>query len=378
MVNNKEMNFDKIIGDAKSVAIAGHVRPDGDCLGSSLGVYNYILENYPGVQAKVYLEQVPETFKFLKNSDAVCFPGDDEPVYDLFICLDCGDIKRLGPSAKVFESARRTFCVDHHMRDDDFADGNYVREGASSTCELLCELMDMGRISKAVAECLYTGIVDDPELVDRLEKAGVEYNHTIPDRSSMIISMLINFVLPLVLVWGLLSLFMRRMGGSGGGILGVGRSASKAYVTKDTGVSFKDVAGQEEAKESLQEMVDFLHNPQKYVHIGARLPKGALLVGPPGTGKTLLARAVAGEAHVPFYSLAGSDFVEMFVGVGASRVRDLFSDAEKNAPCIIFIDEIDAIGKSRDSRYGGGNDEREQTLNQLLSEMDGFDSSKSH
>lgn len=222
----------------------------------------------------------------------------------------------------------------------------------------------------------YTGIVDDPDLVTRLEKAGIDYSHTIPDRSSWIISTIVNFVLPLVLVWGLLSLFMRRMGSSGGGILGVGRSASKAYVTKDTGVSFKDVAGQEEAKESLQEMVDFLHNPQKYVHIGARLPKGALLVGPPGTGKTLLARAVAGEAHVPFYSLAGSDFVEMFVGVGASRVRDLFSDAEKNAPCIIFIDEIDAIGKSRDSRYGGGNDEREQTLNQLLSEMDGFDSSK--
>ncbi len=222
----------------------------------------------------------------------------------------------------------------------------------------------------------YTGIVDDPDLVSRLEKAGIDYSHKIPDRSSWIISTLINFVLPLVLVWGLLSLFMRRMGGSGGGILGVGKSASKAYVTKDTGVSFKDVAGQEEAKESLQEMVDFLHNPQKYVHIGARLPKGALLVGPPGTGKTLLAKAVAGEAHVPFYSLAGSDFVEMFVGVGASRVRDLFSDAEKNAPCIIFIDEIDAIGKSRDSRYGGGNDEREQTLNQLLSEMDGFDSSK--
>ena len=222
----------------------------------------------------------------------------------------------------------------------------------------------------------YTGIMNDPFLVERLEEAEVKYTHKIPDRSGAIISAILNFGLPLLLVWGLLSLFMRRMGGSGGGILGVGKSASKAYVTKDTGVTFKDVAGQEEAKESLQEMVDFLHNPQKYAQIGARLPKGALLVGPPGTGKTLLARAVAGEAHVPFYSLAGSDFVEMFVGVGASRVRDLFNDAEKNAPCIIFIDEIDAIGKSRDSRYGGGNDEREQTLNQLLSEMDGFDSSK--
>ncbi len=222
----------------------------------------------------------------------------------------------------------------------------------------------------------YTGIVADPYLVERLEEADVKYSHTIPDRSGTIISAIVNFVIPLLLVWGLLALFMRRMGGSGGGIMGVGKSASKAYVTKDTGVTFKDVAGQEEAKESLQEMVDFLHNPQKYARIGAKLPKGALLVGPPGTGKTLLARAVAGEAHVPFYSLAGSDFVEMFVGVGASRVRDLFNDAEKNAPCIIFIDEIDAIGKSRDSRYGGGNDEREQTLNQLLSEMDGFDSSK--
>lgn len=222
----------------------------------------------------------------------------------------------------------------------------------------------------------YTGLMNDPFLVERLEESGIKYTHKIPDRSGAIIAAILNFGLPLILVWGLLSLFMRRMGGSGGGILGVGKSASKAYVTKDTGVSFKDVAGQEEAKESLQEMVDFLHNPQKYAQIGARLPKGALLVGPPGTGKTLLAKAVAGEAHVPFYSLAGSDFVEMFVGVGASRVRDLFSDAEKNAPCIIFIDEIDAIGKSRDSRYGGGNDEREQTLNQLLSEMDGFDSSK--
>lgn len=169
--------------------------------------------------------------------------------------------------------------------------------------------------------------------------------------------------------------FMRRMN-KGGGMMGVGKSRAKAYIQKDTGITFKDVAGQDEAKESLQEVVDFLHNPGKYTTIGAKLPKGALLVGPPGTGKTLLAKAVAGEARVPFFSLSGSEFVEMFVGVGASRVRDLFEEAKKNAPCIIFIDEIDAIGKSRDSHYGGGNDEREQTLNQLLAEMDGFDTSK--
>jgi len=184
--------------------------------------------------------------------------------------------------------------------------------------------------------------------------------------------------LPLILFWGLMMLIMRRMGGKNGtgGVFGVGKSNAKIYIQKETGVTFKDVAGQEEAKESVVELVDFLHNPKRYTDIGAKLPKGALLVGPPGTGKTLLAKAVAGEAGVPFFSLAGSDFVEMFVGVGASRVRDLFKEAQKMAPCIIFIDEIDAIGKSRDSRYGGGNDEREQTLNALLAEMDGFDSSK--
>ena len=221
----------------------------------------------------------------------------------------------------------------------------------------------------------YTGIVSDPELSDRLLAAGVKFKQDIPDKSGTFLSIILSYGLPLLIVWIFLGFLMRRMGGRGG-VMGVGKSNAKVYVQKETGVTFKDVAGQDEAKESLQEVVDFLHNPGKYVKIGARLPKGALLVGPPGTGKTLLARAVAGEAHVPFFSLAGSDFVEMFVGVGASRVRDLFSDAEKNAPCIIFIDEIDAIGKSRDSRYGGGNDEREQTLNQLLSEMDGFDSSK--
>ena len=219
----------------------------------------------------------------------------------------------------------------------------------------------------------YTGIVVDPFLTDRLTEAGIDFKSQVPDRSGAMVSGFIGYVFPILLVCGLTYFLMKRMGG--GGVMGVGRSNAKVYVQKETGVTFKDVAGQDEAKESLQEVVDFLHNPAKYSRIGARLPKGALLVGPPGTGKTLLAKAVAGEAHVPFFSLAGSDFVEMFVGVGASRVRDLFREAEKNAPCIIFIDEIDAIGKSRDSRYGG-NDEREQTLNQLLSEMDGFDTSK--
>ncbi len=237
------------------------------------------------------------------------------------------------------------------------------------------EIVPKGEGNPLMRVMYYTGIVYDPDLPDRLLSSGVKFSHSIPDRSGAILSAILNFGLPLLIVWGFLYFLMRRMGGRSG-LMGVGKSNAKVYVQKETGVTFKDVAGQDEAKESLQEVVDFLHNPQKYVKIGARLPKGALLVGPPGTGKTLLARAVAGEAHVPFFSLAGSDFVEMFVGVGASRVRDLFGEAEKNAPCIIFIDEIDAIGKSRDSRYGGGNDEREQTLNQLLSEMDGFDSSK--
>ena len=221
----------------------------------------------------------------------------------------------------------------------------------------------------------YTGIMDDPTLTDRLLKAGVQCTKTVPDNSSYLILNIVANVLPLVMIGFIFYFFMRRMG-SGGGVMGVGKSKAKVYGEKETGVTFQDVAGQDEAKESLQEVVDFLHNPKKYREIGAKLPKGALLVGPPGTGKTLLAKAVAGEANVPFFSLAGSDFVEMFVGVGASRVRDLFKDAQKQAPCIIFIDEIDAIGKSRDSRFGGGNDEREQTLNQLLAEMDGFDTSK--
>ena len=226
----------------------------------------------------------------------------------------------------------------------------------------------------------YTGRVADDELVPTLKKAktsegkSIEIKAAIPDNTSTWIFNILSFIVPLILLWVLLAFVSKKMGGSMG--MGVGKSTAKVYVEKSTGVTFKDVAGQDEAKESLQEVVDFLHNPKRYTDIGAKLPKGALLVGPPGTGKTLLAKAVAGEAGVPFFSLAGSDFVEMFVGVGASRVRDLFKEAQKMAPCIIFIDEIDAIGKSRDSRYGGGNDEREQTLNQLLSEMDGFDTSK--
>lgn len=226
----------------------------------------------------------------------------------------------------------------------------------------------------------YTGRVADDELVPTLKKAktsegkSIEIKAAIPDNTSTWIFNILSFIVPLILLWVLLAFVSKKMRGSMG--MGVGKSTAKVYVEKSTGVNFKDVAGQDEAKESLQEVVDFLHNPKRYTDIGAKLPKGALLVGPPGTGKTLLAKAVAGEAGVPFFSLAGSDFVEMFVGVGASRVRDLFKEAQKMAPCIIFIDEIDAIGKSRDSRYGGGNDEREQTLNQLLAEMDGFDTSK--
>jgi cell division protease FtsH len=220
----------------------------------------------------------------------------------------------------------------------------------------------------------YTAYINDEELLPLLKAHEVEIDGEVADSTAVIVYNILSFIIPLVLLWVLLSFLMKRMGGSMG--MGVGKSNAKVYVEKSTGVTFKDVAGQDEAKESLQEVVDFLHNPKKYTAIGAKLPKGALLVGPPGTGKTLLAKAVAGEAGVPFFSLAGSDFVEMFVGVGASRVRDLFKEAQKAAPCIIFIDEIDAIGKSRDSRYGGGNDEREQTLNQLLAEMDGFDTSK--
>jgi len=226
----------------------------------------------------------------------------------------------------------------------------------------------------------YTGNMNDDQLIEELEEAneryGLKYSRRVVDNRSSILESILSLVLPFVLIYIVMWFLFKAISKNSGGVMGFGKSNAKIYVEKSTGVTFKDVAGQEEAKESLYEIVDFLHNPAKYTRIGAKLPKGALLVGPPGTGKTLLAKAVAGEANVPFFSLTGSDFVEMFVGVGASRVRDLFKQAQQHAPCIIFIDEIDAIGKSRDSHYGGGNDEREQTLNQLLSNMDGFDSSK--
>ncbi len=257
-------------------------------------------------------------------------------------------------------------------------DNGNVKSVEFDSYEIDYKLVDDGHKDYDIT--YYTGRVADDELVPTLKKAktsegkSIEIKAAIPDNTSTWIFNILSFIVPLILLWVLLAFVSKKMGGSMG--MGVGKSTAKVYVEKSTGVNFKDVAGQDEAKESLQEVVDFLHNPKRYTDIGAKLPKGALLVGPPGTGKTLLAKAVAGEAGVPFFSLAGSDFVEMFIGVGASRVRDLFKEAQKMAPCIIFIDEIDAIGKSRDSRYGGGNDEREQTLNQLLAEMDGFDTSK--
>ena len=233
-----------------------------------------------------------------------------------------------------------------------------------------------GNMMGKSGETYYTGYVDDDEnLIPYLKEHNVEINRQISDNSGVLLSILITYVLPVIIMLIVLSFLFKKIGGAGGP-MGVGKNTAKVYVQKETGVTFKDVAGEDEAKESLVEVVDFLHNPGRYAGIGAKIPKGALLVGPPGTGKTLLAKAVAGEAHVPFFSLTGSDFIEMYVGVGASRVRDLFKEASKNAPCIVFIDEIDAIGRSRDNRYGGGNEEREQTLNQLLSEMDGFDSTK--
>ncbi|MFV0528491.1 MAG: ATP-dependent zinc metalloprotease FtsH [Lachnospiraceae bacterium] len=223
----------------------------------------------------------------------------------------------------------------------------------------------------------YTTVLEDgTALTQRLENTDITFKQEPPNAVAEFLSTILSILIPCIILWVALMFLMRRMNKGGGIMGGVGKSTAKAYVKEKTGITFKDVAGEDEAKESLQEVVDFLHNPTKYTAIGAKLPKGALLVGPPGTGKTLLAKAVAGEASVPFFSLSGSDFVEMFVGVGASRVRDLFEEAKKNAPCIIFIDEVDAIGKSRDSHFGGGNDEREQTLNQLLAEMDGFDTSK--
>lgn len=257
-----------------------------------------------------------------------------------------------------------------------------VNDGEIARVEIQTNSIDIAPKQSGVSDDdarfrYYTGLAESSDaLTQRMLDAGIIVSADVPNSTNMIVSVILTYILPILLMWALLSVLFRRMSRSGGMMGGVGKSNAKEYVQRETGVTFADVAGEDEAKESLVEVVDFLHNPQKYTKIGAKLPKGALLVGPPGTGKTLLAKAVAGEAHVPFFSLTGSDFIELYVGVGASRVRDLFREATKNAPCIIFIDEIDAIGRSRDSKYGGGNEEREQTLNQLLSEMDGFDSQK--
>ena len=269
-------------------------------------------------------------------------------------------------SGKIASASQKEVTYTEFMQD--------VKDGKVTKVEL-----DSDRIYYEVKNQknvkYYTGNVQDERLYEELDNAGVTYSRKVIDTTTYVMSSILSFVLPTVLMVAVMMIFYRFAFKGGGGVMGVGKSNAKLYVQDKTGVTFQDVAGQEESKESLREIVDFLHNPEKYTKIGAKLPKGALLVGPPGTGKTLLAKAVAGEAGVPFFSLSGSDFVEMFVGVGASRVRELFKQAQQNAPCIIFIDELDAIGKSRDSRFGG-NDEREQTLNQLLAEMDGFDSSK--
>ena len=269
-------------------------------------------------------------------------------------------------SGKIASASQKEVTYTEFMQD--------VKDGKVTKVEL-----DSDRIYYEVKNQknvkYYTGNVQDERLYEELDNAGVTYSRKVIDTTTYVMSSILSFVLPTVLMVAVMMIFYRFAFKGGGGVMGVGKSNAKLYVQDKTGVTFQDVAGQEESKESLREIVDFLHNPEKYTKFGAKLPKGALLVGPPGTGKTLLAKAVAGEAGVPFFSLSGSDFVEMFVGVGASRVRDLFKQAQQNAPCIIFIDELDAIGKSRDSRFGG-NDEREQTLNQLLAEMDGFDSSK--
>ena len=275
-------------------------------------------------------------------------------------------------NSQVEKASNKEITYDQFIK---MLEDGQVKEVVLSSDKL--EIVPVAQGSTLYEITYYTGIISmDYNLVERLSNAGVRFSKEIPSGSSSILYMVVTTLVPILLLWGGLFFIFRMMSKGSGGVMGVGKSTAKMYVQKETGVTFKNVAGQEEAMESLTELVDFLHNPKKYSDIGARLPKGALLVGPPGTGKTLLAKAVAGEAGVPFFSLSGSDFVEMFVGVGASRVRDLFKQAQAMAPCIIFIDEIDAVGKSRDTQYGGGNDEREQTLNQLLSEMDGFDSSK--
>ena len=307
--------------------------------------------------------------------------------YKFLKMVDDGKVDKVKiSSSRIYITLKDGVSVKKELDDDDTAQSS--TDSATNENSTLQEAQDLADdlakqlgVSESDMENTkepdyYTGIVNDDSLPERLYNAGVDYEQEIPDTmSSIIFEMFVTVILPIVLLMILFNFLMKRMT-KGGGMMGIGKSNAKVYVEKETGVTFQDVAGEDEAKESLQEVVDFLHNPGKYTGIGAKLPKGALLVGPPGTGKTLLAKAVAGEAKVPFFSLSGSAFVEMYVGVGASRVRDLFKQAQQMAPCIVFIDEIDAIGKSRDTAMGGGNDEREQTLNQLLAEMDGFDTNK--
>ena len=307
--------------------------------------------------------------------------------YKFLKMVDDGKVDKVKiSSSRIYITLKDGVSVKEELDDNDTTQNS--TESATTENSTLQEAQDLADdlakqlgVSESDMESTkepdyYTGIVNDDSLPERLYNAGVDYEQEIPDTmSSIIFEMFVTVILPIVLLMILFNFLMKRMT-KGGGMMGIGKSNAKVYVEKETGVTFQDVAGEDEAKESLQEVVDFLHNPGKYTGIGAKLPKGALLVGPPGTGKTLLAKAVAGEAKVPFFSLSGSAFVEMYVGVGASRVRDLFKQAQQMAPCIVFIDEIDAIGKSRDTAMGGGNDEREQTLNQLLAEMDGFDTNK--
>ena len=307
--------------------------------------------------------------------------------YKFLKMVDDGKVDKVKiSSSRIYITLKDGVSVKEELNDNDTTQNS--TESATTENSTLQEAQDLADdlakqlgVSESDMESTkepdyYTGIVNDDSLPERLYNAGVDYEQEIPDTmSSIIFEMFVTVILPIVLLMILFNFLMKRMT-KGGGMMGIGKSNAKVYVEKETGVTFQDVAGEDEAKESLQEVVDFLHNPGKYTGIGAKLPKGALLVGPPGTGKTLLAKAVAGEAKVPFFSLSGSAFVEMYVGVGASRVRDLFKQAQQMAPCIVFIDEIDAIGKSRDTAMGGGNDEREQTLNQLLAEMDGFDTNK--
>jgi len=311
----------------------------------------------------------------LENNNNRQDPKKSQNKRSIIICL----IAALGVflvfsfmNSQVEKASNKEITYDEFIK---MLEDGIVKEVVLSSDKI--EIIPVSQGSGLYEITYYTGVISmDYNLVERLDSAGVKFSKEISNGSSSILYMIVTTLLPILLLWGGLFFIFRMMSKGSGGVMGVGKSNAKMYVQKETGVTFKNVAGQEEAMESLTELVDFLHNPKKYSDIGARLPKGALLVGPPGTGKTLLAKAVAGEAGVPFFSLSGSDFVEMFVGVGASRVRDLFKQAQSMAPCIIFIDEIDAVGKSRDTQYGGGNDEREQTLNQLLSEMDGFDSSK--